>query len=131
MRIGWFSTRGINPSETAVRVRGRSHLDEVCALGSGKDQVLAARSTREEVVTLGSNGDQVRTARLERVEVLRDARSSARGGPDGWISEGKVQRSGSEAGLRSVKGATRGGGLDRGSLDEGRSGPSDPDKGRS
>ena len=34
-------------------------------------------------------------------------------------------------GWRSAKGTTRGGGLDRWIHDEGRSGPSDPDKGRS
>ena len=35
------------------------------------------------------------------------------------------------AGWRFVEGIARGGGLDRGSLDEGRSGPSDPDNRRS
>ena len=60
MRIGWLSSKEINPSGTAVRVRGKSHLDEVCALGSSKDQVLAAGSTRDEVRTFGSNGNEVR-----------------------------------------------------------------------
>ena len=60
MWIGWLSSKGVNPSGTAVRMRGKSHLDEVCALGSSKHQVSAARSTRDEVRTFGSNGNEVR-----------------------------------------------------------------------
>ena len=107
--IGWLTTRGIDPSGTAARVRGRSHLDKVCTLGSSKNQVLAVRSTRGEVGTFGSNGNEVRAVGSDLIEAwtARGRFGGDRGGPDGWISGGEVQRLGSEAGLRSVKGTTR------------------------
>ena len=79
------------------------HLDEVWALGSNRNQVWTDRSNKDKVGTLGSNGDKVRTVGSDRIEVwaAQGRSSKGRGGPDGWIHS------------------------------EGRSGPSDPDKGRS
>ena len=85
MRIGWLTTKEVNPSGTAVRVRGKSHLDEVCALGSSKHQVSAARSTRDEVGTLGSNGNEVRAVGSDWMEVgtARRRFCEGRGGLEG------------------------------------------------
>ena len=61
MWIGWLSSKEANPSGTAVRTICKPpRLDEVCALGSSKYQVLAAGSTRDEVRTFGSTGNEVR-----------------------------------------------------------------------
>ena len=70
MRIGWLTTKEVNPNGTAVRVTYKpSRLDEVCALGSSKNQVLAARSTRDEVGTFGSDGNEVRAVGSDLMEV--------------------------------------------------------------
>ena len=70
MRIGWLTTKEVNPSGTAVRVTYKpSRLDEVCALGSSKNQVLAARFTRDEVGTFGSDGNEVRAVGSDLMEV--------------------------------------------------------------
>lgn len=132
IRIGWFTNQRINPSGTAARVRCRSHLDEVCALGFGENQVLAVRSPRDEVGTFGSNGNEVRAVGSDLMEVGTARRRSGRGrgdlegaelrvrrGPGGWISGGEVQWSGSDAGLRSVEETSRGGGLDHRSMTRG------------
>ena len=133
MRIGWLTTTEVNPSGTAVRtIYKPSRLDEVCALGSSKNQVLAARSTRDEVETFGSNGNEVGAVGFDLMEVgtargrsgkgrggLEGAGSRVRRGPGGWISEGEVQRLGSDAGLRSAEETSRGGGLDHRSMTRG------------
>ena len=82
-------------------MRCKSHLDEVCALGSGKDQVLAARSTRDEVGTLGSNGNEVRAVGSDVMEVgiARRRFGKGRGGLEGHgIEQGEVRMVGSPKG---------------------------------
>ena len=129
MRIGWLTTKEVNPSGTAPRVRCRSHLDEVCALGSSRHQVLAAGSqgmrsgpsdltgTRSEPLDpteLRSRG----TRDLEQGEVRTVG--SPEGRSNGWIRHGIEVREGDNARRRSGPWIH----------DEGRSGPSDPDNGR-